>query len=103
MIGPDGFTPLAGDVTPGRIPPTHHEHDAADGASEHDFLPVAGHPDDDECTYRADGTDATYCGQTRAWHEHHPKCYQNTGVPDDLPANLCDCRVLRMMDAEVER
>ena len=23
--------------------------------AEHDFLPVSGHPDDDECTYRADG------------------------------------------------
>lgn len=35
----------------------------------HDFLPVKGHPDDDECTYRADGTDATYCGKTRGEHE----------------------------------
>lgn len=33
--------------------------------TDHDFLPVAGHPDDYECTYRADGTDATYCGE--AW------------------------------------
>lgn len=31
--------------------------------------------------------------------EHHPNCYQRTGVPDDLPDNLCDCRVLRMLDA----
>jgi hypothetical protein len=31
--------------------------------------------------------------------EHHPKCYQSTGVPDDLPAGLCDCKVLRMLDA----
>lgn len=31
---------------------------------------------------------------------HHPNCYQNTGVPDDLPDNICDCRVLRMLDAE---
>lgn len=80
-----------------------HERDAAtpdaDDASEHDFLPVAGHPDDDECTHRADGTDATYCGRTRAEHEHHPKCYQRTGVPDDLPADLCDCRVLRTIEA----
>lgn len=30
---------------------------------------------------------------------HHPDCYQNIGIPDDLPANLCDCRVLRMLDA----
>lgn len=35
--------------------------------------------------------------------EHDPRCYQRTGVPDDMPANLCDCRVLRMVDAEVER
>lgn len=37
--------------------------------SNHDFLPVAGHPDDDECTHRADGTDATYCGRPRREHE----------------------------------
>lgn len=36
--------------------------------ADHDFQPVAGHPDDDECTYRSDGTDATYCGRTQAWH-----------------------------------
>lgn len=35
----------------------------------HDFLPVRGHPDDDECTYRSDGTNATYCGETRDRHE----------------------------------
>lgn len=35
--------------------------------------------------------------------EHDPRCYQRTGVPDDMPANLCDCHVLRMVDAEVER
>lgn len=34
----------------------------------HEFLPVAGHPDDDECTHRADGTDATYCGRTASDH-----------------------------------
>lgn len=67
---------------------------------DHEFLPVASHPDDDECTYRADGTDATYCGRTRADHDHHPNCYQRTGgVPEDLPNDLCDCRVLRMIDA----
>lgn len=32
-------------------------------AEGHDFLPVAGHPDDNECTHREDGTDATYCGR----------------------------------------
>jgi hypothetical protein len=35
---------------------------------DHDFRPVAGHPDDDECTHRSDGTDATYCGLTSAQH-----------------------------------
>lgn len=35
----------------------------------HDFLPVNGHPDDDECTYRSDGTDDTYCGEPREAHE----------------------------------
>ena len=30
---------------------------------------------------------------------HHPDCYQSTGVPDDLPSGLCDCRVLRMIEA----
>ena len=36
---------------------------------DHEFIGVAGHPDDDECTHRADGTDATYCGLTRAEHD----------------------------------
>ena len=75
--------------------------DAKDWIEEHEFLPVAGHPDDDECTYRSDGTDATYCGEPRAWHDHHPRCYQNTGVPDDLPTGLCDCRVLRMVERPI--
>lgn len=35
--------------------------------SDHDFLPVNGHHDD-ECTHRSDGTDATYCGEPKAWH-----------------------------------
>jgi hypothetical protein len=39
------------------------------GVTAHPFLPVNGHPDDDECTYREDGTDATYCGEPRAAHE----------------------------------
>lgn len=37
-------------------------------STDHEFLPVAGHPDDDECTYRSDGTDATYCGERESWH-----------------------------------
>lgn len=36
---------------------------------DHAFLPVAGHPDDDECTHRSDGTDETYCGLTEAEHQ----------------------------------
>lgn len=28
----------------------------------HEFIGVAGHADDDECTHREDGSDATYCG-----------------------------------------
>ena len=32
--------------------------------------------------------------------EHHPNCYQVTGaIPEDLPGDVCDCRVLRMIDA----
>ena len=69
-----------------------------DAPWEHDFLPVAGHPDDDECTYRSDGTDATYCGRPAADHDHHPNCYQSTGeIPDDLPDDLCDCRILHAL------
>ncbi|WP_114589377.1 hypothetical protein [Microbacterium arborescens] len=44
------------------------ECDEADRIHDHAYLPVAGHPDDPECTHRADGTDATYCG--RAEDEH---------------------------------
>jgi hypothetical protein len=36
--------------------------------TSHDFQPVEGHPDDDECTHRSDGTDATYCGEPRGRH-----------------------------------
>ncbi len=34
----------------------------------HAFEPVAGHSDDDECTYRWDGTDRTYCGRPESAH-----------------------------------
>lgn len=44
----------------------------------HEFLGVSGHPDDDECTYRADGTDATYCGEPEAASIHQ------------LSGGLCD-------------
>lgn len=40
--------------------------------SGHDFLPVVGHPDDNECTFREDGTDRTYCGLTREAHGYSP-------------------------------
>ncbi len=35
---------------------------------DHFFEPVAGHPDDDECTYRSDGADETYCGEPEYAH-----------------------------------
>ncbi|GAA3218004.1 hypothetical protein ACFP63_08770 [Oerskovia jenensis] len=38
----------------------------------HEFIGVAGHPDDDECTYRADGTDRTYCGARKESHDPAP-------------------------------
>lgn len=34
----------------------------------HLFIGVAGHPDDDECTYRSDGTASTYCGEPETAH-----------------------------------
>lgn len=37
--------------------------------TDHEFLPVEGHPDDDECTHRSDGTDTTYCGEPKTAHE----------------------------------
>lgn len=40
-----------------------------EGPQGHAFQPVNGHPDDDECTHRADGTDATYCGHPKVAHE----------------------------------
>lgn len=39
--------------------------------ADHNFLPVAGHPDDDECTHRSDGTDATYCGEPLLGHDRN--------------------------------
>jgi hypothetical protein len=50
----------------------------------------------------ADGVDTPWA-RFSAKPEHHADCYQNTGVPDDLPANICDCRVLRMLDADHPR
>ena len=35
---------------------------------------------------------------------HHPRCYQvrPEGIPDDLPRDLCDCRILWMLTAGAE-
>lgn len=35
---------------------------------DHQYTSVAGHPDDPECAHRADGTDATYCGEREHMH-----------------------------------
>ena len=37
--------------------------------NDHPFVGVDGHPDDDECTNRAGGTDETYCSRSEADHE----------------------------------
>lgn len=34
----------------------------------------------------------------RLRRKHHSMCYQNCGVPDDLPADLCDCKGLWMLE-----
>jgi hypothetical protein len=47
---------------------------------DHDFLPVAGHPDDDECTHRSDGTDLTYCGEPEAAHAPTPDLRERMGA-----------------------
>ena len=44
-------------------------HQPSESELDHDFLPVAGHSDDDECTHRSDGTNSTYCGEPRAAHQ----------------------------------
>lgn len=38
--------------------------------TDHVYWPVNGHPDDNECTHRADGTDDTYCGEPKEDHEY---------------------------------
>lgn len=48
--------------------PAPVDAEAGEVIDDHDYLPVAGHPDDDECTHRADGTDLTYCGEPREAH-----------------------------------
>lgn len=55
------------DNPPMRAPRQLSRHDFVSVAG-HEFIGVAAHPDDDECTHRWDGTDATYCGLTRDAH-----------------------------------
>lgn len=37
--------------------------------TDHAFQFVNGHYDDDECTFRSDGTNNTYCGAPEFRHE----------------------------------
>lgn len=53
-----------GPLTPGSFPTSGRVLTLPD----HAFWPVNGHPDDDECTHRQDGTDATYCGLPQRFH-----------------------------------
>jgi hypothetical protein len=62
---------------------------APERVTDHDYLPVAGHPDDDECTYRNDGTDLTYCGEPQSAHgaperegEGRAETCPSCGAPD---------------------
>lgn len=57
----------------------------------HDFLPVAGHPDDDECTDREDGTDATYCGLPEAAHHLAEECAACDTPLDKCPMPVAGC------------
>ena len=50
--------------------------------SDHVFAGVYGHPDDDECTHRSDGTDATYCGEPLLAHERNN--YGQIIHPEDM-------------------
>lgn len=54
-------------------------------SKRHEFIGVHGHPDDDECTYRSDGTEASYCGEEEAAAIH-----QTSG-------GLCDYDSRRLM------
>ena len=66
VLHEDGEARIVSRRTEARQTPSREETAAV--VEYHEFLPVAGHPDDDECTYRADGTDATYCGLPRYAH-----------------------------------
>ncbi|WP_426243738.1 hypothetical protein [Nocardioides sp. LHG3406-4] len=54
---------------------------------DHEFRPVAGHPDDDECTHRSDDTDATYCGRSR---DRHLTDLDIAHIADDLGVRLIE-------------
>jgi len=49
----------------------------------HEFVGVLGHPDDNECTHREDGSDATYCGEPDYAHEPEDDL--------DTTSNPCTC------------
>lgn len=57
----------------------------------HDFQPVAGHGDDDECTDREDGTDATYCGLPEAAHHLAEECAACDTPLDECPMPVAGC------------
>ena len=61
----------------------------------HGFRGVAGHPDDDECTRRDDGTDATYCGEPEDALIH-----QDEGGLCDYDANGLMCTRLFRHEGE---
>ena len=61
----------------------------------HAFWGVAGHADDDECTHREDGTDATYCGEPQDAQIH-----QDSGGLCDYDANGLMCTRLVRHEGE---
>lgn len=94
---------------------TVYAEPADGGVRDHEYLPVAGHLDDDECTYRSDGTSATYCGCPE--DDHYPyithitmTCTAGPGAPCRMPSHCgCDdwfcyhpCWVKSWFDADLE-
>ena len=63
---------------------------------DHDFLPVLGHPDDDECTYRSDGTDDTYCGLPEEAHGNGGEWLEM----DEMEIDVAPAAVQAFRDAE---
>ena len=57
----------------------------------HDFIGVAGHSDDDECTDREDATDATYCGMPEAAHWLSEECAACDTPLDECPMPVAGC------------